>query len=250
MKHTIYILFLICFATSVQAQLKKEFAIVKTHDGSIYQGVVIEDDMFQLKMVLPTLDTITVQKSSIKKIRSEKNTILVNRDKFHKKGGIFYKIDFNFIINSDQNQTSQISFIAGKRLTDKIHLGGGIGFANSRVVLPGNFWTEHRFVNLFAYGKYNLNQKKWRPYVDLSAGIGLSTEVNDFWQPNTNGIYVQPGIGFDIANRKNVKWTFKISQYIQKTNGSIMFQDNFGSDAIYSYKHTYNRTMLTIGINF
>jgi len=250
MKHTIYILFLLFIATSVHAQLNQGFAIVKTHDGSIYQGTVIEDEMFQIKMILPTLDTITVPKSSIKKIRNAKNITLVNRDKFHKKGGIFFKFQNSFGLNSEENQTNQISLIAGKRFTEQFHAGGGIGFNVNRVVLPGNFWSEHKFVNLFAFAKYNLNQKKWRPFFDLSAGVGISTNHNNFWEPHTSGIYIQPGFGFDIANRKNVKWTLKLSQYIQKTSGSFMFQDNLGSLGHYDYKHLYNRTMLTIGINF
>lgn len=252
MKQTIFLLFLICMLTRVTAQEHKMISVVKTYDGSVYQGKIISDDILQIRMVIATLDTITINKSSIKKIRSSKNAIMVDRAKFHKKGGIFYKVQSTFGVSSENNsnQTNLLSFIVGKRLTPKFHVGGGVGFAFSTVVLPGNFWTEHHFVNLFAYGKYNLNQKKWRPYIDLSAGIGINAINDNFWNPYTNGLYIQPGIGFDIANRKKVKWTLKISQYIQKTSGSSTFTDNFGGNIDYRYDHLYNRTTFTVGINF
>ena len=144
------------------------------------------------------------------------------------------------------NDFQQLGVVFGKRITSKINVGAGTSVTWTKLSDP-TIYLLHTFVQPHVFGRYYINDKKWRLFTDIKLGYGI--EVRD-WQESSDGIYINPSIGFEIANRKNLKWTFKLSQFIQNTTADVFWQDSFGNPVEVESNIWYNRTAFTVGINF
>lgn len=245
---------LLSISLSLSGQDEYNNSIIYTKTGGVYVGEIVNEDAFSIKMVLETSDTISIDKRYVKKQKKPaklKNVILFDNGKYHKKEGLFMSFDYSFGATSEDNNSLLFGIIVGYRLNPKWSVGVGITAHHNTVMLPGRVWSEHQFNSVSAYGRYNITNKKIRWFAESSLGIGRAR--NEWWFGDySDGIYFRPGIGFEIANRKKMKWSFKISQYIQSTSGTNNF-GNFGpgqGDAEYNYKQIYNRTMIGVGVNF
>ncbi len=237
-------------ALSLIAQKDIGRSVIYTNDGSVYVGEIVSENILDIKMVIGTMDTITIDKRSVKKMSSPpQDIIMYEKGKYHRTGGLFYSFHLLSGVGNDENATANLSFIIGKRLNEKWHLGLGYGISSSTVELPGFFWEQHTFQNIFAYGRYNIKQSKVMLFADTSLGVGIAGDQQ--WRGSyTSGVYFQPGIGIEFASRKKLKWSIKLSQYMQNTSGVSTFEDNFNSQAVYSYNQFYNRTLLGVGLTF
>ena len=249
MKNLLLLTFIL-FSTALFSQNLLSKTVVYADDGSVYVGEILSENILDIKMVIGTLDTIVLDKRSIKKMNNPpKDMVMYQRGKYHRTGGMFYSFALSSTVSGENEGNGILNFIIGKRLNEKWHIGAGLGFSAGSVQLPGFVWVDHEFFNVSGYGRYNVTRNKVILFTDASLGIGLST--GDRWRgSHTNGIYFQPGVGIEFASRKKLKWSIKLSQYMQNTSGTQTFPSNFNTEATINYKQFYNRTMIGVGMTF
>jgi len=216
------------------------------YDGSVYIGTIIAEDAFEITMETDMLGTLQIPKHSVKNRRLGADIILVDKGKFHKKSGMFLAIESTNSFGANDNYFQQFSLTYGKRFTPKLIFGAGLAISWSNINQP-SVWVDQTFLQPYAFGRYYINDKNIRWFVDTKLGYGFQQQS---WQETTNGIFAMPSIGFEIANKKNMKWSFKLSQYIQQTGFSRDWVDLFTNPVRVDADVIYNRTSLTIGINF
>ena len=240
-----YICIFIFTCHFVQAQeIYKETTIYMT-DGSVYKGQILSEDAFEIELKTAVIDIIHIPKNHILNRHDGNDFLLVPGGKYHKKKGQFLSVDLSLNLGAD-NDFQQLGVVFGKRITSKINVGAGTSVTWTKLSDP-TIYLLHTFVQPHVFGRYYINDKKWRLFTDIKLGYGI--EVRD-WQESSDGIYINPSIGFEIANRKNLKWTFKLSQFIQNTTADVFWQDSFGNPVEVESNIWYNRTAFTVGINF
>jgi hypothetical protein len=249
-------IYLICILSfSIQNVFAQKNSNISTalylEDGSIYIGEIVSEDAFEIVLKTEFIGEVTVPAYLVKN-RSNKGIIVPNTiAKYHKTTGNFFTFDYTF--NFGDNNLSQLNFIFGKRLKPNLNLGIGMAYTymatNSRVR-----FIDQQLLQTYVYGQYFFNDKKWRLFVDAKMGYGFDISGTDNFGfgdiRNTGGVYFNPGIGFQLANRKNMKWSFKLSQHIQKATTTDFFQDNLQNPVSINSNVWYNRTTFTVGINF
>lgn len=237
-----------CFG---QRTSKKE-SYVYLYDGSVYVGEILSEDLFEVSLKTKALKIVTLNKAFVKKIHSGKDVILTKKGKYHKKNKNFSTLDWMSGSNASGDGVTSLNFLTGKRLTPRLELGLGFGFMSASTS-TNDFWRSQQFFNLHAHGKKYFNDNTVRPYVD--ARIGYSAGLGGTWRGTyKGGLYVNPGVGIQLANRKKLKWSFRLSQVIQQTSGTDNLPwfgpDPNAADATINYKNWLNRTAFSIGINF
>lgn len=240
---------IVCMAISstlLTAQNDNKSTTVFYADGSVFNGVIVEEDVSYMHLLLVTGDTIKLHKLLIDKDGHRRNIAQPKKEKYHKKEGLFSSVEYGLGVGSGGGST-MIQGIFGKRIKPNLNVGIGLGYSYSSFNNPG-VWQDNTFLNIFGFGRYYLNDKKFRLFTDAKIGYGIKQD--DAWASYTSGFYAQPGIGFEIANRKKMKWSIKLSQFIQNTSGSNQWNDQFNNPILFNYNHWYNRTMFTVGINF
>ena len=249
MKSFILTIIILSQCTWLLSQDKTSKSIVYSKAGSVYSGEIISENVFDIKMVVADNDTIVLSKRKIKKINNIQDDIVIYENgKYHRTSGYFYSISLNSTLG-DNDDSNILNFTFGKRLNEKWYAGLGIGQASGVARLPGSNRVSHKFVNLFGYGRYNFKRNKLLYFADSSVGIGIAKR-QDMWRGEyTDGIYMQPGIGIEFASRNKIKWSVKLSQYIQKTSGSLRLQ-LVNSEGLYEYNLLYNRTTIGVGVTF
>jgi len=247
-KLTSTILLFFLFTCFVMGQNISTKSIVYLYDGSIYIGQIIKEDAFEVTLRTASIDTITISKVFVKKTVAGKNIIHKEKGKFHKIDGNYFTAELTVNAYAD-NHYAQTSIAFGKRMTAKLQVGIGVGLTNASAIVKGGSWEDHDFFQVFGVGKYYLNKNKSRLFTDLKAGWGFS--LVDDWARNTQsgGLYLNPGIGFEFANRKKMKWSIKLSQSIQNVRARKDI-GGFDDSILLTYNHWYNRTALSVGINF
>jgi len=243
-------LFFILKTLSLTGQSDDDISIIRYNDGSVFIGEIIDQDLLKLKMVLTTADTITLDKSKIKKIRLAQKHMILDRTISHRASGLFYNLDFSTNLGIG-GQATFLSFTLGKHLNPKLSIGAGIAISHNRTTnrLP---WIDNNMVHLFGHARYNFSEKKVRPFVEANLGWGVPM-FNDRWNTYRGGLYANPAIGIEIATRRRISWTFKINQNIQYIEGEQEFSAEFfgnNGNSIIKYKTWLNRTSFSIGINF
>lgn len=233
---------------SMQAQQNKNASIVYLNDGSVYVGEIIKEDIFEIVMKTKALDTITLNKAFIKRTARGKKIIAVGDGKFHKNKAFLAGVEFTLHANAESSY-SQLSSYFGKRIGSKFILGAGVGLTVATANDVPGLWTENEFFQAFSYGRYYFNHKKIRLFSDMKLGWGFA--LDDAWRGNMSegGFYAAPGIGIEFANRKKIKWSIKLSQNIQQSST----QEQWGNDDLpiqINIDQLYNRTALSVGINF
>lgn len=251
MKYFLTLLLMCIFVTnSIIAQHNRTSSIVYLQDGSVYVGQIIQEDIFEVVMKTQALDTITINKAFVSKTVRAKEIIHVQDGKYHKTEGLFGAIEMAFSYGNESHYT-QLAAIFGNRMTRRFLLGGGIGLTQASINGNniGGLWFDHDFVQVFAYSRYYINDKKLRLFGEMKLGWGFSMDNN--WGGNTSqgGFYANPGIGIEFANRKKLKWSIKLSQNLQQVSSQENWGDQFNPVRI-NLDHIYNRTSLSVGIQF
>lgn len=235
-----------CFAQTSQKE-----SFVYLHDGSIYIGEILSEDLFEITLKTKALKIITINKAFVKKTHLGTDIILTKDGKYHNASNKFISFDWMGGSNARGDGMGHFSIMAGKRLNPRTEFGAGIGML-SATTSTNDVWRDQGFLNLFVYGKKYLSDKSVRLYTDMK--LGWSTAIGTSWRGDyKGGLFVNPGIGIQLASRKKMKWSFRLSQMIQQTSGTEQFPW-FGvdplSNASISYKNWLNRTSFSIGINF
>jgi len=230
-------------------QTVKSNSVVYLHDGSVYIGEIIKEDIFEIILKTASVDTIRISKSYVKKTIKAKNIMQLADGKYHKISGNFMTYELALGVGPDSHY-SYLSLAFGKRIWPKLQVGLGASLASASGNIAGDFWEDHSFVQVFGVGKYFLTNKKARLFTEMRAGWGFS--LVDDWAGNMEqgGLYVSPAIGFEFANRKKMKWSVKLSQNLQHVKAQTIIGNPFENPSMLSYKHWYNRTALSVGINF
>lgn len=249
-KHTLSIIFFLCWITITFSQTEKKDVVIHYADGSVFNGVIIDESITSLFVELITSDTVELKKLLITKQLDGNHIIKTKKGKYHKKSGTFATFEFGATPSGD-NGTAFLDLTVGKRILPNLNVGLGI----SRTHFSSNFagsWIDGDFTNIFAYGKYYLNDKNFRLFTDLKVGVGIPQRNG--WNQLTTGFYAQPGFGVEIANSKKLKWSFKISQYIQNTTTTQNFNNwapwNSQVTSEFQSNLWLNRTTLSVGLNF
>lgn len=245
---TTFIICLFFVLPHAEGQISKQKAIVYLHDGSAYVGKVISEDPFEIELQTILQDALLINKSLVRKIHRGDQILIVNKGKFHKTSGNFISAELSLSLNPDTH-VAQFHLMYGRRLNSKLNIGLGVGLSNSSASLP-DLWLDNTFLQFFGYGKYYINEKKWRLFTDLKAGYGFA--LQNQWQFNeqTGGLFLSPGVGIEFANKRNGKWSLKLSQYIQNVSGVDGWTDGFNNPINIRYNHWYNRTSLNVGLTF
>ena len=128
-KYSIFILFAfvflntsLCFGQKRKSKKATTRAIVQYTDGSVFIGQIIYEGDLDMKIVLSTRDTITLNKVFIKRIRrTDKDIALFNGAKFHYTKGVFYSLQFGGGGDNDGvDGTGQLDAIVGYRFNKKL----------------------------------------------------------------------------------------------------------------------------------
>lgn len=249
MKKLFFLLFFVC-CIKIYSQQEVEFdkAIVHYKDGSVFIGNLVKQTPERVWVLLSTADTIRLQRSEIKKLKSSKDWIIYHKGRFHFTKGYFGQFHFGLAEDDQFNITTQINLIVGKRLDKKwsVGLGGGIETSDRKL---GGDWVTHQFGTIFGYGRYYLSDSRIRTYVDSRLGYGF--DISPSWMdPHSGGINMMPGIGLHFASKKDIKWYLGLGRYIQYTSGNSRFIGPFGLPVETDYKLWYQRTMIRIGFEF
>ena len=251
MKNILLIAFAFLCSISLSAQTKETKTTVVTKEGSLYKGELINENIFDVKLLLETGDTIIIDKGSVKNILMPKDDVVYfDKGKYHETSGLFYSMRFDFTAGASENSSSSLSFVAGKRLNEKWHVGLGYGFSTNSARVPGNWFVNQGFQHVFAYGRYNIKFAKKLLFVDTDLGYGFSSSEDFLVRDLRDGIYAKPSIGIEFGSAKRLKWSIKLSQFMQSSGGRIENEDSFGNAILLDYKQFYNRTMIGVGITW
>ncbi len=240
----------LCFGQKRTAKKETTRAIIQYSDGSVFIGQIIYEGALDMKMVLTTQDTVTLNKVYIKRIRrTDKNISLYNSAKFHYTKGVFYSLQFGgSLVNDGSNSTGQIEAIIGYRFSKKLAAGIGIGSSINSTFSFGT-WIDANAIPVFAYGRYYPIDKKVRPFVAGKLGWAFPDQ-NAFGGDHQGGVLIQPEIGINFASRRRMRFLITLGQQIQNIRGENLDFDAFGNRIESKYKLWFNRTVLKIGFEW
>lgn len=250
------LIFLLSFflVSNLDAQNDDFLETIQYEDGSYFIGRTIEENSFQILFELEsTKDTIRLNPSMIDKWFNTKDFFTFKGGRYHKKNGKFNLIEYS-VGGNEIDATVQFEYITGKLLKPRLGVGLGLGINFSTI--NNITWTPVTFAEIFAYGKYYLNDNRRRLFVDSKLGAAIALESDD-WMSYTSGPLLQVGFGVELARSKRLRWSFKISQLMQYTTIRIndantnFFDNSFvARDIQILDKRLFNRTMIGIGLHF
>ena len=239
-----------CFGQIRKSKKVTTRAIVQYNDGSVFVGKIIYEAALDMKMVLTTNDTITLNKVYIKRIRrTDKNISLYNGAKFHYTKGVFYTLQFGgSFSDSGDTDTGQAEAIVGYRFNKK--LAAGIGFGSSyNSTFSFGTWLDANAIPVFAYGRYYPFDKKVRPFIAGKIGWAFPDQ-NAFGGDHQGGLLFQPEIGVNFASRRRMRFLLTLGQQLQNIRGESLGFDPFGNRIESKYNLWFNRTVLKIGFEW
>lgn len=248
MKNILFVLGITLYAMGhLSGQDKVNLESITYSDGAVFKGNTIDEGDQTVKFMLSsTGDTVELIKSWIDKWIKSEDYFMYKGDRYHPKSGNFKSFDLSLGSNL-MNSSIQGSFTFGKLLSPKLGVGVGLGINSNSAdnityeLLP--------FGEVFLYGKYYLNNNRRRLFIDSKIGIGIPLSFN-VKSDYTTGPLLQPGIGFEFATTKKVRWSFKLSQFMQRTKIKPDLSSFGLSDFETSYKTVLNRTMFGLSLNF
>lgn len=250
MRYLLLVPVLVMFTLAdLNGQSDELYETIQYADGSFFIGHAVEENEHQVQFALrSTEDIITLDKILIIKWINSKDNFIFKGGRYHKKKGKFSKIDYAFGGNINDGSV-QLSYIRGKLLQPRLGVGLGIGVSSSSA--SSVTLSSLTFGEVFAYGKYYLNDNRRRLFLDGKAGVAIALESDD-WLSYTSGPLLQPGIGFEFARSKKCRWSIKLSQLLQYSviRPNEIRNDFFGRTINVVDKRLFNRTVLGFGLHF
>lgn len=226
------------------AQQLDEQVVVFSKYNEAYKGVIINENRFEITMVLDNGDTTYIERGMYKYRKNLKDVKVFDNGKYHKTVGLFFNMEYSSNVGT-ANISKSFDFIFGKRINPKINLGIGYGWSWHSTSAIGNIYVDNYFRNVFLYGRYNLNQSQMKLF--LVSGLGFASARQAWNSEFSEGLFFKPGIGIEFASRRKKRIYFKLSQHLQKVEGTKKICCD---DLEYKYTHILNRTQVSIGVHF
>lgn len=240
------IYFILCQLNLVLAQDDlSENRIIYLDDGSVLIGIVVEEELNQIVLVVITGDTLHIDKSLTREMIRK-----IKGPKFHYTYGLFASFDLDLLSGSDNHQ---VDLILGYRINEKYSVGIGVGSHTNNTYFNG-LWTGNTFKPIYAYARrYIPLIMKNKPFIFMKAGYGFVRNSDFGWFNQfkyDGGAYAQPGIGLNFASRKKFRMIMSLSQYFQYSSGEQHSIDVFGNLVDFEYSGIRSQFTFKIGIEF
>jgi len=229
-----------------------ESVIVQTYDGSIYKGYVLGRTDFEITILLPTMDTISVHEVLIKRKKSSNDYDIFKKGRAYPKKGFYGTLFFSSNYNSEGRGSNGLNAQLVYQPSQKFGYGVSGGFQSNGLNVSGVDWdwSNYTFWQFDAYGKYNLSRNSTRIYADMKLGYGFA---GDTWREEevSGGMHIEPGIGFQFASKGHIRFNVGLSQQFQYSEGaSSVWSPNAFEQTQVNYELWYSRTVLRIGLEF
>lgn len=231
-------------------------------DGSIIKGEILENSDYLVRVIITSNDTLTIGYKHILSVGQVFNTYShraksMRKEKTHLNSGAFIGLSTGVTLHTDSESGFQAGLNFGKRLGDKVYLGGSIDY-NTYVKSFQFIYLSHKFASLSAYGRYYFLNKKSKYYA--AARLGYSNAINDQFNRDFNesyfdeyegGLTSELSIGVHFPSSEKFRFLAEFSISHQQTNGmygALDWSTNLPVRA--SYDINYVRPGITIGIEF
>lgn len=229
------------FLSSIVAigQSPESIQTIESSNGVVYKGWLIDDFDGVIRFEDARGDTISFLTDEIKR-RSDPSYFIFKKDKFHLKKGPFSIIDSGLGGRAD-GFTLQFTYAYGTRVTPKFLVGLGTGFN-----LSGDFdllVSQEFFGELFIYGKYYLNNRRIRPFIETKVGAiaGIDKRIREDLYP---GILLQGGLGIEFAQYTQTRFSVKGNYLFMYALAKMISPSNVLDDL------NLKRQLLGISFNF
>lgn len=212
--------FLLFHSIHLSAQSNADLLVLTMDDHSQFVGRIVSETAVDILFDIEGVDNnVTLSKSFIKRKISAEDKILFKRGKYHKTADRGYSIGLAL---------AQLEMISYKHIRPNLGVGGG---AALRVHYAFDPWDEGylKFGDLFAYGKYYVNNNRRRFFVEAKLGYAFSLGPYDYLHgrsdgkdiiyriEQTSGFMTQPAIGFEFATKRKFNWGLKFNWTRQQT---------------------------------
>jgi len=223
--------------------------ILYCKDGSIYNGLLLEETDDYYKIEILENHPIVVSKDLVREAKRRDNYLYYRKGRIHKTQGFFFGSHYGFNIPTSidpdaDNYSRQCQILFGYQLNSKFSLGLSVGLAVSDIIVTG-IWATKGFLTPSVYGRYYLGDGGIRPFAYSEMGYGFGVAIDDLMPQN--GFTTQNGLGIHLASRKRTKFVFSVGHYLQRAKGSELFFDTFNNEVRVDYKQWINRPIFKIG---
>lgn len=239
--------------TKAYSQEQPEWVLAKYRNGSVYLGKKISEDHLNANVLLPTGDTITVNKDFAKHYYDDSNARIYRNGRFFRNNGFFWLLTFGtnageFSNSDDERISSHLGLHYGYRFTPKLSLSGGLAFEFNEARASG-FRFDTQYTTLYAYGRYHLFTSKPQLFGFGRLGYGFAAEEQseNFPEEFEGGVNAMYGLGIIFASRSKSKFVLSLGHYFQKTKGQESFLDPIGNEVNTRFDLMMQRLILTFG---
>ena len=244
MRRVLLIVFCVLSGADLTAQSQlPEKALITYEDGSYFIGNILRRDGPVWNFELSTGDTINLKTEKILDYLSASEVFFYKHRRYHPKKSIF--IGTSLATHAGWESSVHWDGTIGMSVTEKVDFGVGVAISGHDLDL-GDDWVYNEFVNLYGYGRYCLNDRSMRLYLDAKAGY--ASPINWWDESNTGGMYFQPGVGVLLSSRGYFKWHVGLSQYLLHTKGQTTSWGPGGNTIEVDYDIWYNRTVFQFGV--
>jgi len=165
--------------------------------------------------------------------------------KYHNKKG-YIKVFRYGIGGNVSDVTMQADFAYAMLINQKLAVGMGLGYSLSTIT--SHTWENLSFGEIFFYSRYYVNDKKKRFFADAKIGAGLQLDSRP-WLKYSSGPLFQPGLGFQFATRRKVKWEVGLRQLIQATkiynHDGFLLRDQIIVNEIQPFQNVLEKRILS-----
>ncbi len=228
------------------AQNQSKKSRVELKDGSLLNGVIIEDTDYHIILVIETRDTLTIGYKNIAGI--DQNRQWHQRTKAeHDYDGLFVELSLNQYIHNDA--PFDLSVTVGKRLNKKTSIGVQARFRRHDEFVGAIYITPD-----FGYGGAYLRQywleKKARFFTDATLGYSVSTNSGTqcctIRSDYNGGVQASLGGGVQFATNGPLSLIVKGGVTYSETSGEIVTIDN----PVTTFESTYSKEYLIPHVGF
>ncbi len=213
LRYILSICVICCFSLKISAQTVEKFDIITLTDGSILNGVLLNENSANAEIRLTSGAQISIPANSIKNIKAGKdNHTYFSNGKSRKNKGYFgfvktgllfrrYASDYFDIVTSPGVQT-----VHGYRFNKKLSAGIGVGMEG---------FDRFKVLPIFAHLRYEPFDKRVRPYLSIDAGYGVALNSSSSWNEYSGGLMLQSAIGLQFSNRSGGGIFLELGQKFQ-----------------------------------
>lgn len=236
-------------------QTEPNRVLAKYKNGLTYVGELISENGDISAIRINTMDTIHIDRTQLSRYYNSESALIFDNGKYIQTKGGFWDLSFGFnalgVLDSvDQRVSTHLEVLYGRRLSDDLNIGVGLGFEFNEARVAG-FQFDTQFTSLFAYGRYYLNRSSKRWFVFSRLGFGFpDEEAENTIVEHSSGFNTLNGIGLHFASRKRSTFHIALGFYTQKTDGREFFLDNIGNEIQTDFDILIKRLMFKFGWEF